>query len=457
MFRLQRALRQTFVPVLAFVAFANVGCATSIAAKYPHLERRSVCLVVPGIDRDTTQYIFTQNNVAVSNLQPELVDRVAPTARTVFELDPNVDSDSVRYLPAPFNELTCPERFSMLPSGEPHASPLPEASLDLSVYKPPTESIPVPQPIAQQLASCPSASAGRLGAIRYAMDFNVYIDEKNASVSAYMKRSTLADDDIAVCMLEALRKTQWPAPEGDPVVAITPASKLFIADGPSNLPNVQDLLKEILRKTPPAAPGGFKPYYVILPLGPLIVGVTVGVTISIFPRDTAPRWADELNPITRRPYMSPEEFEAVRRLSAEEIARLQRLEAIKATQPQPPRVPVPQDPPPPPPPPPPPQPNCPRNEHFVPEHTDDARGCYTKKRNLQCYATRHFPCEGVHTRGRWRYQKLRGSRCVEVEEKAVRCEGPFVTTGDCGSVSTTTCGKVGIATSGIFVERTRVQ
>ena len=455
MLRLPCSINQTLV---GLVALASVGCSTTITAKYPHLERRSVCRLVPGIDADSTQFIFTTNNIPVSNLQPELVEEVAPTARTVFELDPNVDIDSVRYLPTPYNELTCPERFSILPSGKLKASPLPEASLDLLVYKPPTETNPVPQPIAQQLASCPSASAGRLGAIRYAMDFNVYIDEKNATVSAYMKKSTLGDENIAICMLEALRKTQWPAPEASSAVTFTPGSKLFLADGPSNLPNVQDLLNEVLRKTPSTrppvgTPGAFgKPYYVLVPLGPLFVGITVGVSIFLAPRDTAPSCASELNPITRRPYTTLEECEEVKRLSPEEILKRQ-LAHIKATQPQAPPAPQPQ----PQPQPQPAQPNCPKNEHFVPERTDNATGCTDKKGNLQCYSSRHYPCMGVHTRGRWRYQKMRGSRCIEVEEKAVRCEGPFIETGRCGSASTTMCGDEGTATSGIFVKSTRVQ
>ncbi|MBK9266738.1 MAG: hypothetical protein IPM54_44000 [Polyangiaceae bacterium] len=107
---------------------------------------------------------------------------------------------------------------------------------------------------------------------------------------------------------------------------------------------------------------------------------------------------------------------------------------------------------PPPPPPPQKQPACPQNERFIPEHTDDARGCYTKKGNLQCYATRHYPCAGVHTHGRVTYQQMRGSRCVEIDKEAVRCEGSFQITGRCGSVSTTTCGDGGPHTSGIHVK-----
>lgn len=61
------------------------------------------------------------------------------------------------------------------------------------------------------------------------------------------------------------------------------------------------------------------PYYVTIPLGPVIVGVGVGVTIFLLPRATAPAWASELNPTTRLPYTSAQEYEEVRRLSPDEI------------------------------------------------------------------------------------------------------------------------------------------
>ena len=45
MFRFQRSISKTLV---GLVALAHVGCSTSIAANYPHLDRRSVCRLVPG-------------------------------------------------------------------------------------------------------------------------------------------------------------------------------------------------------------------------------------------------------------------------------------------------------------------------------------------------------------------------------------------------------------------------
>ncbi len=458
MLRIPRSI--VLVPMLGCVAFTNVGCATTtIAGKYPHLDRRSICVLVPGIELDSTEFIFTPDNVPVSNFHPKVIDRVAAVTRTVFEYDPDADPRSVRHLPAPYDQLQCPARFTMLPSQDPSTSPLPEASLDLSVHQPPTQSAPMPEPLVKQLAGCPSVhsaqSAARLGALSYTMQFNVYIDENGEAVSAFVKQSTLEDRETALCMLKALRQANWSAPEAESVVTVAPASKLFMADGPSNLPNVEDMLKESLRKSTPSVkppvgtPGGFaKPYYVTLLLGALIVGVTVGVTIFLLPRNTAPRCATEMNPITRQPYTSLEECEEVKRLSEDEI-RQRRLAHIKATQPQAPPAPQPQ--------PQPAQPNCPRNEHFVPEHTDDARGCYTKKGNLQCYSRRHYPCAGVHTHGIFTYQEMRGKICEKIEvPNAVRCEGPFIKTGDCGSVSTTTCGDEGTAASGIYLKEQRL-
>ncbi|MBK9262643.1 MAG: hypothetical protein IPM54_22915 [Polyangiaceae bacterium] len=71
------------------------------------------------------------------------------------------------------------------------------------------------------------------------------------------------------------------------------------------------------------------------------MGVGIGVTIFLLPRKTAPAWADELNPITRRPYTSPEEYEEVRRLSPQEILQRQQGQ-ITNTKPVAPPAPSPQ-------------------------------------------------------------------------------------------------------------------
>ena len=98
-------------------------------------------------------------------------------------------------------------------------------------------------------------------------------------------------------------------------------------------------------------------------------------------------------------------------------------------------------------------PDCPRNESFTPDHTDNATGCFDKKGNLRCYAGKHFPYAGVHTHGMLRDQKIRNGICKEVQKAAVRCEGPFKVAGSCGSVSTTECGDGGPKISGTFEER----
>jgi hypothetical protein len=121
---------------------------------------------------------------------------------------------------------------------------------------------------------------------------------------------------------------------------------------------------------------------------------------------------------------------------------------ITATAPAPTSAPPP--PPPPPQPPPPPPPNCPRNEKFVPERTDNSMGCTDKKGNIRCYSRRHSPCVGVHTHGILHFQEVRRGICTPVHSKAVRCEGTFTVSGPCDSVPTVECGAVGSASSGVF-------
>jgi hypothetical protein len=97
-------------------------------------------------------------------------------------------------------------------------------------------------------------------------------------------------------------------------------------------------------------------------------------------------------------------------------------------------------------------PNCPRNESFAPNRTDNATGCIDKKGNVRCYSRKHPPCAGVHTHGKLKYQEIRRNICVEVEDKAVRCEGLFNVVGPCGSVPTVDCRDGGPEISGIFLE-----
>lgn len=106
-----------------------------------------------------------------------------------------------------------------------------------------------------------------------------------------------------------------------------------------------------------------------------------------------------------------------------------------------------------PPPRPPPEPkDCFRNESFFPIRTDNAMGCTDKNGKPRCYSRRHRPCAGVHTHGKLSYQKIRNGVCKTIERDAVRCEGLFKVSGQCGSVPTVECWDGGPETSGIHEE-----
>jgi hypothetical protein len=66
-------------------------------------------------------------------------------------------------------------------------------------------------------------------------------------------------------------------------------------------------------------------------LGPLAIGLTV----FLWPSETAPPWLDELNPITGEPYGSPEEYRWVRRLTPEQQDYLRRLDRAEREEPDP--------------------------------------------------------------------------------------------------------------------------
>jgi hypothetical protein len=108
---------------LIFAAFViavlgNLGCATSIATQYPHLDRRSVCLRVPGIENEAADWIYDDNGNPVSGEHTLVIDRIASTARTVYEFVPDADPNSVQHLPPQHQHLQCTERFSVLPPKE---------------------------------------------------------------------------------------------------------------------------------------------------------------------------------------------------------------------------------------------------------------------------------------------------------------------------------------------------
>lgn len=341
MFRLRRSISKTFVPFVAFVALTNVGCSTTIAGKYPHLDRRSVCRLVPGIEADATEFVFTGNTIPVSNFHPEVVERVAAEARTVFLLDPGADPSSTRYLPAPYNELTCPERFSMLPSKDAETPPLPEASLELVVHEPRPEV--VPRAVAEKLANCVSQSSGQLKPIEHAMVFNVYVTNEGRAVSAFVAQSTLGNRQTEACMVNVLRKTSWPGKVEAVAAAPTAAvSKVFLAQPAPVMPQPDSGPESGIRRIQPplTEPRGVRiPRIFVIPLNPLAAAAVVFGILYFWSDNDAPAWASELNPITRQPYTSLQEYEEVRRLPAEEIKR--QREQITNSQSQPPPAPAP--------------------------------------------------------------------------------------------------------------------
>lgn len=95
---------------------------------------------------------------------------------------------------------------------------------------------------------------------------------------------------------------------------------------------------------------------------------------------------------------------------------------------------------------------CPRNETFSADRTDNATGCTDLFGNVRCFSRRHYPCAGIHTHGKLSYQVVRNNNCIQVTRKAIRCEGPFSVTSQCGSISTVDCSQAGPETAGIFEE-----
>lgn len=66
-------------------------------------------------------------------------------------------------------------------------------------------------------------------------------------------------------------------------------------------------------------------------LGPLAIGLTV----FLWPNETAPPWLDELNPITGEPYGSLEEYRWIWRLTPEQRDYMRRLDQAKRERPDP--------------------------------------------------------------------------------------------------------------------------
>jgi hypothetical protein len=96
-------------------------------------------------------------------------------------------------------------------------------------------------------------------------------------------------------------------PEGP--VSVRPTLRLIPGGGGSPAP------------TPEAPP--------LLP--PALLGAAVFLVVLLWPSETAPRWMDELNPITGAPYGSPDEYEWTRRLSDPQQDYLRRLLRARET------------------------------------------------------------------------------------------------------------------------------
>lgn len=86
--------------------------------------------------------------------------------------------------------------------------------------------------------------------------------------------------------------------------------------------------------------------------------------------------------------------------------------------------------------------NCPRNEQFQMDRFDAISQCFTKKNEIRCTGSLHYPCSGPHYHGWLSYQELRGTNCVQVRKKAIKCAGPMAPPGPCQG-ATTYCGQGG--------------
>ena len=86
--------------------------------------------------------------------------------------------------------------------------------------------------------------------------------------------------------------------------------------------------------------------------------------------------------------------------------------------------------------------NCPRNEQFEGDLYHYVQQCFTKKNEIRCNTSLHYPCAGPHLHGWLTYQELRGGNCVSVRKKAIKCQGALAPPGPCQG-PTTYCGQGG--------------
>jgi hypothetical protein len=261
----------------------------------------------------------------------------------------------------------------------------------------------------EQFRACAAEHSHHLTEGAHSIGFDVKFGGDGQVDSVMPHESTLGDEVLELCLVRALRSFSEDdllplRSEDRPYAPVAPESRALVGMAPAAA------AAACLASLPCVVTVGF------------LMGASY-ITVTIFVQGTSKHW-----PSLPKPQIWPPTKPA-------------------PTQPAPatstgPTPPIPPQP-----------PDCPRNESFTPERTDNATGCFTKKGKLQCYASRHPPCEGVHTHGRSKYQEVRRGTCVEVDKEAVRCDGPFKVAGPCGSVATVECGTEGWASSGIFVAK----
>ncbi len=120
---MQRCLAIVFVLLRSFawtivvgMALANMGCAAApIAQRYPQARVEKVCVRPPGVEPDAAHWVYADSGAVVSSEHPEVFDRIAREARSIYEHNQDADPVSVQRLPYPHNTLVCPERYQPLP------------------------------------------------------------------------------------------------------------------------------------------------------------------------------------------------------------------------------------------------------------------------------------------------------------------------------------------------------
>jgi hypothetical protein len=267
----------------------------------------------------------------------------------------------------------------------------------------------VPPGVAQALRTCTIEHKAHLGRSPHSVSFDVQLANNGQVDAVALRASTLADEDLEACMAHALRSLSEDdlllrRAEHLPRGPVAPEARALLGQAGGAL--------ALCVADPPCL------LALTIFAGAYIIGVQINVYVANHPGTRTHPAKPQLRPPTQ-PSKDPKP-----------------AGDPNTTGPTPPVPPQP--------------PDCPRNESFTPKKTDNATGCIDKKGNLQCYASRHDPCAGVHTHGRLIYQEIRNGICKVVDKKAVRCEGPFKIAGPCGSVPTTGCMTGGPEISGIF-------